>query len=224
MKVQLIDSPNDPVRLAFLHCFTKRPGMKNADGSSSPDKYEVTALLTPGGANEKRVKDAILEVAKEKYGDKPMKDENGETKPTYLVVMSEFGDDQKGLRKGNLKKSKSGEIYDGFEGMSYIVAKNETRPTVVDRDRSPLTAEDGRPYSGCYGTVHIDIWALNKPGMKKRIVSDLTGIQFTRDGDAFGAGSGPSAPDEFADLSAGEHETESSGASSAPATADDPFA
>lgn len=207
MQVRLIDSPTDPVRLAFLHVFKKRPGMRNNDGSTSPDKFEVTAILKPGGDNEKRVKDAIAAVAKEKYGD------NWAT-----MYKEEFADDQRGLRKGDLKKTQAGEVYDGFAGNVYVVARNTKRPTIVDRDRSALTEEDGRPYAGCYGTVHIDVWALKKKGVKPRIVTDLTGVQFTRDGDAFGSGSAPASPDEFDDLSAGDEE------GGVPAGAgDDPF-
>lgn len=213
MQVKLIDSPNDPVRLAFLHIWHKRPGMKNNDGSTSPDKFEVNAILEPGGANEKRVKDAIAEVAKEAYGDDWAK-----------MYKEEFADDQRGLRKGDLKKTQAGDIYDGFEGKTYVVARNTKRPTVVDRDRTTLTEEDGRPYAGCYGTVHIDVWALKKKGVKKRIVTDLTGVQFTRDGDAFGAGSAPAKPDDFDDLGVGEDEGNEGNADNRETAETDPFA
>ena len=212
MQVKLIDTPQDPVRLAFVHIWHKRPGMKNNDGSTSPDKFETTAILKPGGANEKRVKDAIAEVAQEAYGD------NWAT-----MYKEEFADDQRGLRKGNLKKSNDGVVYDGFEGNVYVCARNVKRPTIVDRDRTPLTEEDGRPYAGCYGTVHIDVWALTKRGVKKRIVTDLTGIQFTRDGDAFGGGSVPAKPDDFEDLAVGDDD-DTGGGQLVDADDDDPFA
>jgi hypothetical protein len=213
MQVKLIDSPQDPVRIAFVHVFHKRPGMKNNDGSTSPDKFETTAILKPGGDNEKKVKAAIAAVAKEAYGD------NWGT-----MYKEEFADDQRGLRKGDLKKSQDGVIYDGFEGNTYVVARNVKRPTVVDRDRSPLTEEDGRPYAGCYSTVHIDVWALTKRGVKKRIVTDLTGLQFSRDGDAFGGGSVPAKPDDFEDLSVGDGDTGSADREMAGADNEDPFA
>ncbi len=211
MLVKLIDTPADPVRLAFGHIFSKRAGMKNADGSQSPDKFEATAILKPGGANEKRVKDAIAEVAADKYG-----------KGWADMYKDDFADDQRGLRKGNLKKSKDGTIYDGFEGNVYVTAKTDKRPTIVDRDRTPLTAEDGRPYNGAYVTMHVDIWALAKQGVKKRIVAELSGLQFSRDGDAFGAGSAPSKPDDFDVLDADEDAAvEQLGGA---VGADDPFA
>jgi hypothetical protein len=195
MQVKLIDSPNDPVRLAFLHVFTKRAGMTNQDGSKSPDKYEATAILKPGGANEKKVKDAIAAVAEEKYG-----------KNWAAMYKDEFADDQRGLRKGDLKKTKGGDIFDGFEGNTYVTAKSDKRPGIYDKDRSVLVADDGKPYSGCFGNVNVDVWALAKQGVKKRIVVSLEGVQFTRDGDAFGAGSNPSKADDFDDLSAADDE------------------
>lgn len=194
MKVMLIDTKEDPVRLAFLHVFTKRPGMKNADGTQSPDKFEATPILVPGGANAKKVQAAIAEVAADKWG------------ANWADDYAEFADDQKGLRKGNLKKTADGTIYDGFEGQVYVTAKNDVRPGLFDTDATPLAQEDGKPYSGCYGNVEIDVWALAKRGVKKRIVMDLLGIQFTRDGDAFSAGAAPSKADSFAALSAAKED------------------
>jgi hypothetical protein len=202
--VKLIDTPNDPVRLAFLHVFTKRPGMQRDDGSTGEAKFEVTPILKPGGDNEKRVNVAIEAVAKEKYGEKMVKDDDGNPAPNWKVVLAGLDEDRKGLRSGNKKRDKGGNIFDGFEGMKYITARTVKRPTVVNRDRSILVEEDGIIYSGCFGSVNIDIWALKKQGVKPCIVADLLGVQFTRDGDAFGGGAAPSSPDDFADLGADE--------------------
>lgn len=216
MKVMLIDTPEDPLRLAFLHIFTKREALPNDDGSPGTPKFEATALIQPGGANQKRVEEAIVAVAKEKYGDE-MVDEldrdgekTGKKVPAWKAIYAEFTDDQKGLRKGNLKKDKGNQVYSGFEDMLYVCARNTNRPGVFDRDTSPLVAEDGRPYSGCYGNVEVDVWALKKQGVKKRIVIDLLGVQFTRDGDAFGSGSAPSQASSFASLSAADGDTANS--------------
>lgn len=213
MKIMLLDTAADPLRLAFLHVFTKREAMANDDGSPGTPKFEATGLIQPGGANEKRVAEGIATVAKEKYGDE-MVDEldrdgvkTGRKIPMWKALYSQFGDDQKGLRRGNLKKDAKGQIYAGFEDMLYVTARNTNRPGLFDRDTSPLVESDGRPYSGCYGNMEIDIWCLNKPKVKKRVVIDLLGIQFTRDGDAFGAGSAPSQASSFASLSAADGES-----------------
>lgn len=216
MKVMLVDTPADPVRLAFLHLWTKRDGFKDPKtGEVSAGKFEATPVFGPNGANAKKVQAAIVQVAKEKFGGKPTKVfdaegeavmENGEHKmlPAWDAILRSMIDDQKGLRKGNLKKTAAGDPYEGFEGMVYVNPKNATRPGIFDRDATPLAQEDGRPYSGCYGNVEIDIWALNKPNVTKRIVCDLLGVQFTRDGDAFGGGSAPSKAESFASLSAAD--------------------
>lgn len=204
MKVLLVHSKNDPVRLAFGHLFTKRPGMANNDGSKSPDKYEATFLLTPGGENERKVQAAIAAVAKEKWGE------------DWASEYTEFADDQKGLRKGSLKKTEAGDVYDGFDGMKYVTAKNETRPGVFNVNNVPSAAEDeDAPYSGCYVHGEVDVWALKKKGVKKRIVIDLCGVRKAADGDAFSAGAAPSKADSFANLSV-DGEDESSSNDSAP--------
>lgn len=90
--------------------------------------------------------------------------------------------------------------YDGYEGSMYISANNKARPLVIDRDRTPLTAQDGRPYSGCYVDASIEIFAYDNQG--KGISASLCGIQFRKDGDAF-AGGGVASVDDFDDISAG---------------------
>ena len=201
MKVLLVHSKEDPVRLAFAHIFTKRPGMTNDNGSKSPDKYEATFIIHPGGANDKKLQAAIAEVAKEKYGD------------NWAEIYTEFGDDQKGRRKGNLKVQDDGTPYDGFADNVYVTAKNEARPGVYSLDNDHVAAGDeGAPYAGAYVHGEIDVWALNKKGYKKRIVSDLLGLRLAANGDAFSAGAPPSRADSFADLSVeaggeGEEET-----------------
>ncbi|MGJ0626521.1 ssDNA-binding protein, partial [Xenorhabdus bovienii] len=81
---------------------------------------------------------------------------------------------------------------------SRTIAKG--RPLVIDCDRTPLTAQDGRPYSGCYVNATISIFAYDKKG--KGIGASLGGVQFLRDGDAF-AGGGVASVDDFDDLSEG---------------------
>lgn len=195
MKVMLVDSPSDPVRFAFLHIWSKRDGMKQADGTTGKASYQATAILKPGGANEAKVKKAISDVCTEKYG------------KGWADDYAEFADDQKGLRKGNLKKTEGGDIYDGFADMVYVASKNETRPGVFTRAAVPCAeGDEGAPYSGCHGNMEIDIWALKRQGAKKRVCSDLLGLQFTRDGDAFGSGAAPSRADSFASLSVADDE------------------
>jgi hypothetical protein len=202
--VKLIDTPEDPVRLAFLHVFVKRPGMARDDGTTGEAKFEVTPIIRKGGANHKNVSAAIDTVLKEQFGSKMVKDDEGNPIENWQFVKDNLDKDRRGLRPGNEKRDKSGNIYDGFEGNMFLTARTTKRPTVVNRDRSQLVEEDGVIYSGAFGSVNVDVWALKKQGVKPCVVADLLGVQFTRDGDAFSGGAMPSAPDDFADLSAGD--------------------
>ena len=78
--------------------------------------------------------------------------------------------------------------YIGFAGTLYVSAANKRRPTVVDRDKSPLSAEDGKPYSGCYVNAIVRLWAQDNQ-FGKRINASLEVVQFLRDGEPFGAAS-----------------------------------
>jgi hypothetical protein len=213
MKVMLIDTPEDPVRLAFGFLFTKREGMANDDGTKGKDTFQANFIIKPDGANAARVKEAITKVAKEKYGTDTvdLRDEDGNVTgqaQAWEAVFATFQDNQKGLRKGGLKrKAEGGEVYDGFAGNVYIAPTNTTRPGVFNRKAVPVAESDeGAPYNGCYVNAEVDIWALNKPKVTKRICSDLLGVQFSRDGDAFGSGAAPSKADSFASLSVADDE------------------
>lgn len=212
MKVMLIDSPEDPVRLAFAYLFSKREGMTNADGTKGKDTFQSNLIIAPNGANAQRVKDAISKVAAEKYGTDmvDVRDEEGTITgkaPAWQVIYGAFEDQQKGLRKGGLKRKDTGEVYDGFGGNLYIAPSNTVRPGVFNRQAQPVAeGDEGAPYAGCYVNAEVDIWALNKPKVTKRICSDLLGVQFSRDGDAFSAGAAPSKSESFASLSAAADE------------------
>lgn len=93
--------------------------------------------------------------------------------------------------------------YDGFgDGVIYISARNKARPVVLDRNKTPLTEADGKPYSGCYVNVSLDVWPQDN-GYGKRINAKLLAIQFADDGEAFSGGTGFS-DDDFADEDGGE--------------------
>lgn len=100
------------------------------------------------------------------------------------------------LHRGDI--SKPGQ--EGYKGMLYVSGNSKKRFTIVDGDRSPLTAADGRPYSGCWANAIIQVWAMqNKFG--KRINAQIAGVQFLRHGESFGGGR-VAAPEEFGVVSA----------------------
>ena len=89
--------------------------------------------------------------------------------------------------------------YDGYENAMFISCASRLRPQIIDRDRTPLVEEDGRPYAGCYVNAAISLWVMdNKYG--KRVACNLNALQFSKDGDTFGAG-GISTEKVFDDIS-----------------------
>ena len=85
------------------------------------------------------------------------------------------------------KTNSDGEVLPGYKGMYWIGTSNTDRPKIMDRDGvTPLTKEDGRPYSGCVGNLIVDIWPQNFTDERgKRVNARLLGVQFIADGDAF---------------------------------------
>ena len=86
--------------------------------------------------------------------------------------------------------------YDGYENAWSLKASNAKRPLVIDRDKSPLTDDDNRIYSGCYVNASVELW-YQKNAYGKRVNANLLGVQFFKDGDAFGEGGSTASGDDF---------------------------
>jgi hypothetical protein len=104
------------------------------------------------------------------------------------------------IRANNALCLKRGEIAGpgdaAYAGMFVVKASNKNRFTIIDGLRNPLTAKDGKPYSGSWGNATIDIWAQDNE-WGRRINATITGAQFLRDDAAFGGGARAASPDEF---------------------------
>lgn len=168
------------VRLAFPVLFEAK-SFEGSDPAFSAalliDPVKQKALIAQLQAN-------MMKVAKEKWGDK--------ADAIYKGIAAK---DQLCLHDGDTKAE-----YDGFEGMMFVNTRSKVRPLTIDRDKSSLTEADGKPYGGCYVNASIEIWAMeNQYG--KRINAQIRGVQFEKDGDAFGAG-GAADVDEFDEIEA----------------------
>jgi len=172
MKIKLTN-----VRLSFAQLFEA----KTVNGEGKP-AFSATFLIKPNDPQVKMINEAIDEVAKEKWGAKA--DAN-------LKIMRTA--DKVCLHNGDLKAN-----YDGFEGMLFVSARNPIRPLVVDADKSPLVAEDGKPYSGCYVNASVELWPQDN-NYGKRVNATLMGVQFFRDGESF-SGGGVASEDDFDDV------------------------
>ena len=87
--------------------------------------------------------------------------------------------------------------YQGYEGQMTIKATTKKRPTLVNRDKTPIVEEDGILYGGCYVNASIDVWVMDN-SYGKKVLASLNAIQFVKDGEAFGNAS--NGADDFEDL------------------------
>jgi hypothetical protein len=167
-------------RLAFPALFEA----KTVNGEGDP-AFSAALILDPE-ANASTIDEldaAIKQVAEDKWG---------VTKAEAVLKKLETTD-KLALHDGDTKAD-----YDGFPGNKYVSSRSKTRPTVVDRDRTPLAESDGKPYAGCYVNAQVDIWAQDN-NYGKRINAQLRGVQFVKDGKA-SAGGGAAAADDFEEL------------------------
>lgn len=100
---------------------------------------------------------------------------------------------EKKLKLENIDKSKQcfkdgdDTEYDGFAGNYSIKCTKKSekgRVTLFDRDKSALTEQDDKFYSGCYVNALIDIWCYDKKA--KGFSATLYAIQFVKDGERLG--------------------------------------
>lgn len=166
------------VRLSYPHIFKPR---KNDDGSVGG--YEATGIISPDDPQVKALNALVDTVAKEKWKDKA---------PAMLKTLR--ATDKTCVHNGDNKATS-----DGYAGNYYIKANAQTKPLVIDRDKSELIEADGKPYGGCYVDMKVQVWAQdNKYG--KRVNASLRYVQFRKDGDAFSSAP-PATADEAPDIS-----------------------
>lgn len=165
------------VRLAFPQLFEA----KQVNGEGTP-AFSAAFIFPPNHPAVKELEAAIEEVANAKWGEK-----------ASAVLKALKASDKTALHDGDTKAD-----YEGYAGNMFVNARSKTRPTVVGRDRSPLTQEDGVVYAGCYVNAIVELWAQSND-FGKRINASLKGVQFLKGGDAF-AGGGVADANDFDDL------------------------
>lgn len=171
------------VRLSFADIFVPK-----AFQPGDEPRFSGTSLIPKDDKKQMAaVEAAIQEAAEQKWG-----------KKGASIVNGIRGNSNKFCFQDGDNKD-----YDGYQGMMALSAHNKARPLVIDRDKTPLTAADGKPYSGCYVNVTLEIFAYTNTG--NGIAASLKGIQFVKDGDSFGGGT-PASPDDFDDLGVDEDE------------------
>lgn len=173
------------VRLGFPKLW--KPEAATEDGKP---KFGGNFILNPedptGADNIKRMKAAMTHAAKAKWEDK------------WERVVGALEKNRKCLRDGNTNANSEGDVYDGFEGMMYVAASNPRRPQILDRDKTPITEDDGVIYAGCYVDAVVSVYATNKKEQGGNgIFATLEIVRFRKDGEPFGAA--PLDADDYLD-------------------------
>lgn len=135
---------------------------RRANFQGQEGKYEASFLLDKKDTKTKALIDAAIEEA-------------------LVEAKIKVASDKRFIRDGDDFD------YDGYAGCWSIKSSSNKRPTVVNRDKTPLTEEDDVIYAGCYVNAIIDVWVQNN-AYGKRVNSNLYGIQFVKDGPRFGSG------------------------------------
>lgn len=162
----------NPVRVSFLRCWTPKPFQNGGD-----PRFECAFILDPSNAvhaaNIKQFKAVGADIALRVYGD-PL--------PEDLIVPWYKGD----------KKN-----YDGYKGMIILPSHQKDRPVIVNRSRVPVReGEKEAPFSGCYCIGKVSLWAI-KNQYTPRVSVNFKGLQFVKDGPAFGGAAPIDAEEEF---------------------------
>ncbi|HHW4683064.1 MAG TPA: DUF2815 family protein [Xylella sp.] len=165
------------VRLAFPTLF--EPRTVNGEGNAA---YSASFIMDPADPQVSTLNQAIGQLARDKWGAK-----------ADAILKQLRATDKVALHDGDLKST-----YDGFPGHLYVSARSAKRVLVIDRDRTPLTEQDGKPYAGCFVNAIIELWVQDN-NYGKRINAALCGVQFLSDGEPFAGGSVANTED-FEDL------------------------
>lgn len=152
------------------------------------EKYAATFLISKSDtATIKKIKATIKSFAEDNFG-KPI--------PKTVKTPLQDGDEKE---------------YDGYADHFSMKAATKKRPVLVDRSKTPVAEDDNVFYAGCYVNASLSLWAMdNKYG--KRVLVNLNGVQFFKDGEPFGAEN--DSLDDFEELESQDAEDDD----------DDPFA
>lgn len=170
-----------------------------AFGEGEP-AYGAKFPITINGEHQKLIDEAMKAEAKDLWKDK------GDSVLSMLVE-----DGKTAFVKKIYRSKKTGEPYQGFEGMHYLSARNaKTQPTVFNQYGEELTSKgdiERQAFSGARVNASVEIWAQdNKWG--RRINCSLRGVMLTGEGENFGGGSAPASADEFAGMAKAKADAE----------------
>lgn len=166
------------VRISFPHLMAP-----SAFKEGDTPKFSAIFLLPPDHPSVAAFQKAVAFVAQEKWKEKA----NG-----ALEVLKSDRKIRPFSRGEEHVDAKSLTVRPGYEGMFVISARNPSRPQIYKTDGSKVDPENTmemrsaceKIYGGCYVNAVVKPFAY-KEGIG--MACELLGVQFFKDGDAFGA-------------------------------------
>jgi hypothetical protein len=154
------------VRLSFANIWHKSTAKGYED---SEPKYSMTVLIDKKDPQAEMIKKAIDQIKK---GAHPFPESKWEKVCFFDGDTSSKAEDAEGNR------------YAGYEGHYAIKLTSKSKFLIVDKDLSRIEEDDNRIYSGCYINVKFSLLGYKD---RKAICGFIKGVQFARDGEAFGS-------------------------------------
>lgn len=156
----------DKVRFCYVNVFEP-----TAMNEGDTPKYNICILIPKNDAKTLDKINKAIEAAKQ-AGKAKLADKNGKI-PSNLKLPLHDGDDERSDDPA-------------FEGMYFINANSQRKPSIVDKDLNPIMGKE-EFYSGCYGRASINFYAFNVSS--KGIAAGLNNLQKLEDGEMLAGGS-----------------------------------
>lgn len=154
------------VRFCYVNVFEP-----TAMNEGDTPKYNICILIPKNDAKTLDKINKAIEAAKQ-AGKAKLADKNGKI-PSNLKLPLHDGDDERSDDPA-------------FEGMYFINANSQRKPSIVDKDLNPIMGKE-EFYSGCYGRASINFYAFNVSS--KGIAAGLNNLQKLEDGEMLAGGS-----------------------------------
>lgn len=154
------------VRFCYVNVFEP-----TAMNEGDTPKYNVCVLIPKTDTKTLEKINKAIEAAKQ-AGKAKLADKNGKI-PSNLKLPLRDGDDERSDDPA-------------FEGMYFINANSQRRPSIVDKELNPIMNKE-EFYSGCYGRASINFYAFNVSS--KGIAAGLNNLQKLEDGEMLAGGS-----------------------------------
>ena len=175
------------VRLSYPNLF-KAKEFKDGDGKP---RWSASFIIEPGSENDKFIQRAIETEAKTAWGVK-----------SAAMLKTMVGQANKYCYTDG--STKANPEYQGMMVLSTHRSAKLVRPEIIDNDKSPLTADDNKPYGGCYVNAKVEIYC--QTGENAGVRASFSVVQYHKKGEPFSV-SAPSL-DGFDDVSSEEDDGE----------------